>query len=82
MTAPAEQGRFLALLEERKKILHRVVNSYCWIAEDRRGLVQEITTQLRGEVTDQPQLTPSTGGDRFPGLTISDGSPRGGTALP
>jgi RNA polymerase sigma-70 factor (ECF subfamily) len=38
--------RFLALLEEHRKILYKVANAYCRDAEDRRDLVQEIVVQL------------------------------------
>jgi RNA polymerase sigma-70 factor (ECF subfamily) len=46
MTALTEQGRFLALLEEHRKILYKVASSYCKNPEDRRDLVQEIVVQL------------------------------------
>ena len=46
MTALPDQERFLALLEEHRKILYKVANSYCRDPEDRRDLVQEIVVQL------------------------------------
>jgi len=46
MTALTEQDKFLALLEEHRKILYKVASSYCRNPEDRRDLVQEIVVQL------------------------------------
>lgn len=46
MSAGTEQERFLALLEEHRKILYKVASSYCRNPEDRRDLVQEIVAQL------------------------------------
>ena len=47
MTAtPAENERFLLLLEEHKRILYKIANAYCRDAEDRRDLAQEIVIQL------------------------------------
>jgi RNA polymerase sigma-70 factor (ECF subfamily) len=46
MTELTEQDRFLALLEEHKKILYKVASSYCKNPEDRRDLIQEIVVQL------------------------------------
>jgi RNA polymerase sigma-70 factor (ECF subfamily) len=46
MTTLTEQERFLALLEEHRKILYKVASSYCRNPEDRRDLVQEIVVQL------------------------------------
>ena len=46
MTALTAQERFLALLEEHRKILYKVASSYCRNPEDRRDLVQEIVVQL------------------------------------
>jgi RNA polymerase sigma-70 factor (ECF subfamily) len=46
MTALVDQDRFLALLEEHRKILYKVASAYCRNPEDRRDLVQEIVVQL------------------------------------
>ena len=39
-------ARFLALLEAHRKIVLKVAAVYCWDAEERNDLVQEITMQL------------------------------------
>jgi RNA polymerase sigma-70 factor (ECF subfamily) len=44
MTKPQEQ--FAALIEEHKKILYKVCNSYCRNRDDREDLAQEIVIQL------------------------------------
>jgi RNA polymerase sigma-70 factor (ECF subfamily) len=46
MTSPATQTAFLELLNGHQKILYKVANTYCWNADDREDLVQEITIQL------------------------------------
>ena len=46
MTNPAQNERFLRLLEEHQRILYKVANIYCAGAEDRRDLVQEMVIQL------------------------------------
>jgi RNA polymerase sigma factor (sigma-70 family) len=46
MSAGTEQERFLALLEEHRKIFYKVASSYCRNPEDRRDLIQEIVAQL------------------------------------
>lgn len=46
MTPRTQQERFLALLEEHRKILYKVASSYCRNPEDRRDLMQEIVAQL------------------------------------
>lgn len=46
MTKPAQQDRFLVLLDEHKKILYKVARSYCRNAADRQDLAQEIVVQL------------------------------------
>jgi RNA polymerase sigma-70 factor (ECF subfamily) len=46
MTAPGLQATFQALLEEHKKILYKVCNSYCRNRDDREDLAQEIAVQL------------------------------------
>ena len=40
------QERFQTRIEEHKKILYKVCNSYCWNRDDREDLAQEITIQL------------------------------------
>ncbi len=44
--APGRQERFVALLDEHRKILYKVAGAYCRNAEDRRDLVQEMAVQL------------------------------------
>jgi RNA polymerase sigma-70 factor (ECF subfamily) len=46
MTAPELQERFQGLVEEHKKILYKVCNSYCRNRDDRDDLAQEIVAQL------------------------------------
>src|ERR1017187_1015926 len=46
MTTPALQERFQALMDEHKKILYKVCNSYCRNRDDRDDLAQEIIIQL------------------------------------
>lgn len=46
MSHPALQDRFVALLDEHRKILYKVASSYCRDDADRADLVQEITVQL------------------------------------
>ena len=46
MTAISQPDRFLALLDEHKKILYKVANSYCRNPQDRADLVQEMVAQL------------------------------------
>jgi RNA polymerase sigma-70 factor (ECF subfamily) len=46
MTMPAIEERFQARMEEHKKILYKVCNSYCRNRDDREDLAQEITIQL------------------------------------
>jgi RNA polymerase sigma-70 factor (ECF subfamily) len=46
MTKPAGDERFVALLEEHKRILYKIASAYCADPEDRRDLVQEIVVQL------------------------------------
>lgn len=40
------QIRFMDLLERHRRIVLKVASLYCWSAEERRDLVQEITLQL------------------------------------
>ncbi len=46
MTTAELQGRFQSLIEEHKKILYKVCNSYCRNRDDREDLAQEIIVQL------------------------------------
>ena len=46
MTAPRSQAGFQALLDEHRKILYKVCNSYCRNVDDREDLAQEIIVQL------------------------------------
>jgi len=46
VTSAALQDRFQALVEEHKKILYKVCNSYCHNPGDRDDLAQEIIVQL------------------------------------
>lgn len=44
--AAGEAAAFLNLLEGQKGALFRVASAYCWTAEDRRDLVQEMILQM------------------------------------
>ncbi|MFI4978184.1 MAG: RNA polymerase sigma factor [Solirubrobacterales bacterium] len=46
MLNPAQQDRFVLLVDEHRKILHKVARCYAWNPADREELVQEITLQL------------------------------------
>ncbi|HXM33599.1 MAG TPA: RNA polymerase sigma factor [Pyrinomonadaceae bacterium] len=46
MTTPALQDRFQTLVDEHKRILYKVCNSYCRNRDDRDDLAQEIIIQL------------------------------------
>lgn len=46
MITPAQQQKFSSLLDEHKKILYKICNSYCRQADDRNDLAQEILIQL------------------------------------
>lgn len=46
MSNPAQQDRFLILLDQHQKILHKVAGSYERTAADRQDLVQEMVVQL------------------------------------
>ena len=46
MSKPEVQDRFVALLEEHRKILFKVANSYCRNPDDRQDLVQEMVVAL------------------------------------
>lgn len=43
---PAEQDRFVALLDGHKRILYKIAGSYCRNAADREDLIQEMVAQL------------------------------------
>jgi len=45
-TPRTKQGRFLSRLDQHRKILFKVANSYARTPSDREDLVQEITVQL------------------------------------
>jgi RNA polymerase sigma factor (sigma-70 family) len=46
MTTPELQERFQTLVDQHKKILYKICNSYCRSAEDRDDLAQEIVIHL------------------------------------
>lgn len=46
MSTPTSPDRFLTLLDQHKKILHKVAASYCRNPTDRQDLVQEMVVQL------------------------------------
>jgi RNA polymerase sigma factor (sigma-70 family) len=46
MSKRADHDQFLALLDEHKKILFKIANSYCRRPADREDLVQEMVLQL------------------------------------
>ena len=46
MMAPALQERFQALVEEHKRILYKICNSYCRNRDDREDLAQEIIIEM------------------------------------
>ncbi len=46
MSRPEAQERFVALLEEHKRILYKVASSYCGNPADRQDLVQEMAVAL------------------------------------
>jgi RNA polymerase sigma factor (sigma-70 family) len=46
MTTPELQERFQTLVDQHKKILYKICNSYCRNREDRDDLAQEIIVQL------------------------------------
>jgi RNA polymerase sigma factor (sigma-70 family) len=46
MTTAEQQNRFQTLIDEHKKILFKVCNSYCRNRDDREDLAQEIVIQL------------------------------------
>lgn len=46
MRKAEHQERFQELLEEHQGIVFKIVNTYCFVADDRRDLAQEIAVQL------------------------------------
>jgi RNA polymerase sigma factor (sigma-70 family) len=46
MTNPTRQDAFLSLIDEHRKILFKVANSYARTAADREDLIQEMTIHL------------------------------------
>src|SRR5258708_35393151 len=46
MATSESQERFQSLIEEHRKILYKVCNSYCRNRDDREDLAQEIVIQL------------------------------------
>jgi len=46
MKSLSREERFLERVDQSKGIIHRISNSYCRNAEDRKDLVQEIVAQL------------------------------------
>jgi len=46
ITLAVNQGRFLELLDRHDGIVAKVAHTYCWQAQDREELEQEIVTQL------------------------------------
>lgn len=46
MIAPERHAKFLALIEDHKRILYKVCQSYCPTREDRDDLAQEMIVQL------------------------------------
>ncbi len=46
MTTPKNQQRFQTLVDEHKKILYKVCNTYCSNRDDREDLAQEIVLHL------------------------------------
>lgn len=44
--AGARRDAFVALLEAHVRIVHKVAHAYCWSADDRADLTQEILAQL------------------------------------
>ncbi len=46
MPSPTDQERFLAQIEEHKRILYKVANAYCANQDDRQDLIQDMVVQL------------------------------------
>jgi DNA-directed RNA polymerase specialized sigma24 family protein len=44
--AAARRDAFVALVEAHARIVHKVTHTYCWSADDRADLTQEILAQL------------------------------------
>jgi len=78
MTPPAHHEDFLALVEDHKKILHKVANSYCRNPADRPDLIQEIVLQPwrsfhRNSGTGTSALAPSRASPRIPTVGVPNG---------
>lgn len=46
MINAVDEKKFLQLVREHQNIIHKICHLYCWNAEDKRDLYQEITLQL------------------------------------
>ncbi|MDB5249686.1 MAG: polymerase ECF-type sigma factor [Segetibacter sp.] len=46
MNLQPDEERFILILQEKKKIIYKICNSYCRSVEDRKDLAQEIIIQL------------------------------------
>ncbi len=46
MNRQTNEERFIQILQEKKKIIYKICNSYCRSIEDRKDLAQEIIIQL------------------------------------
>lgn len=46
MTTPTKKDKFVSTIDAHKKIIYKIVNSYCRNKEDRKDLEQEIIIQL------------------------------------
>jgi RNA polymerase sigma-70 factor (ECF subfamily) len=46
MRLEARKDRFILLIEEHKKLIYKVSNTYCKNPEDRKDLEQEIILQI------------------------------------
>ena|ERR1700761_6608361 len=46
MSNQANKDRFVNIIDQHKKLIYKVCNSYCRDAEDRRDLVQEVIIRL------------------------------------
>lgn len=46
MTTPTKKDKFVSTIDTHKKIIYKIVNSYCRNKEDRKDLEQEIIIQL------------------------------------
>ena len=60
MVSQAEKNRFLQIIQQNKKLIFKVCNTYCKDFEDRKDLVQEVIVQLWrsfGSYNDQYKLS-------------------------